>query len=112
LTLLVAVGWLWRRSRWTPGLAAEQAQAVSAPLAPRGGRFWMWIIPAGALDVSANIFYNIGVTRALTSIVVTLSSLFTAFTVLLAWIFLRERLVRQQWAGVALILLGIVLVNV
>ncbi len=112
LTLIVAAGWLWRRSGWSPGMMPAGTQAVSAPLAPRGARFWVWIIPAGALDVSANIFYNIGITTALTSIVVTLSSLFTAFTVLLAWLFLRERLARWQWAGVALILAGIVLVNI
>ncbi len=112
LTLLVAGGWLWRRSGWSPALVSARTQPVGAPLAPRQARFWLWIIPAGALDISANIFYNIGITTALTSIVVTLSSLFTAFTVLLAWLFLRERLARWQWVGVALILAGIVLVNV
>lgn len=112
LTLVVAGGWLLRRSTWAPALATGPGLGSIAPLAPRGARFWWWIIPAGALDISANIFYNIGITTALTSVVVTLSSLFTAFTVLLAWIFLRERLSRWQWGGVALILSGIVLVNV
>jgi drug/metabolite transporter (DMT)-like permease len=83
----------------------------SAPLIPRGWRFWIWIIPAAVMDVSANIVYNLGVARALTSVVVTLSSLFTAVTVLLAWLFLHERLSRWQWVGVALILAGILLVN-
>jgi drug/metabolite transporter (DMT)-like permease len=112
LSLLVAGGWVWRRHAWAPALAAGPRSAAPTALAPRGARFWWWMIPAGALDVSANIFYNIGITTALTSIVVTLSSLFTAFTVLLAWIFLRERLSRWQWGGVTLILAGIALVNV
>jgi drug/metabolite transporter (DMT)-like permease len=112
LTLLVAGAWLWRKAGWMPALTSGWAPVASAPLAPRGTRFWVWIIPAAILDVSANIFYNIGITTTLTSIVVTLSSLFTAFTVLLAWIFLRERLSGWQWVGVALILVGIVLVNV
>ena len=112
LTLIVAGAWIWRRSRWSPALAAVPATPAWTSLVSRGPRFWWWIIPAGVLDVSANIFYNIGISEALTSIVVTLSSLFTAFTVLLAWIFLRERLSRWQWGGVALILAGIILVNV
>jgi uncharacterized membrane protein len=73
--------------------------------------FWRWIIPGSILDISANVAYNIGVTGALTSIVATLSSLFTAVTVALAWVFLRERLARTQWIGVAFILVGIALVN-
>jgi drug/metabolite transporter (DMT)-like permease len=32
-------------------------------------------------------------------------------TVLLAWMFLRERLASRQWCGVAAILAGITLVN-
>jgi uncharacterized membrane protein len=52
------------------------------------------------------------VTGALTSVVATLSSLFTAVTVVLAWVFLRERLTRIQWVGLLLILGGIVFVNI
>jgi drug/metabolite transporter (DMT)-like permease len=63
------------------------------------------------LDTAANIAYNIGIATALTSVVVTLSSLFSAVTVLLAWVVLRERLALWQWAGVLTILLGVLLVN-
>lgn len=114
LSLVAAGAWLWRKSPRVSGVApfAEQAPALPAPFAPLGWRFWAWIIPAGALDISANIAYNIGVASALTSVVVTISSLFSAITVLLAWLFLRERLSRRQWLGVALIMGGIVLVNV
>ncbi len=112
LTLILAGAWVWRRAPGRAGLAQQEVVAVSVAFAPRDWRFWAWIIPAGALDISANIAYNIGVAIALTSIVVTISSLFSAITVLLAWFFLRERLSRWQWLGVALILSGIVLVNV
>lgn len=111
LSCIVAGAWLWRQQALSPALVSDLAQKPLVPLAPRSARFWWWVIPAGALDISANIAYNVGITTALTSIVVTISSLFTAFTVLLAWIFLRERLGRWQWVGVALILGGIVLVN-
>ncbi len=73
--------------------------------------FWLFVIPTGLLDTLANAAYNVGVSVALTSVVVVLSSLFSAVTVLLAWIFLRERLAAWQWAGVLAILAGVALVN-
>ncbi len=47
----------------------------------------------------------------LVSVVSVLASLYGAFTVLLAWIFLRERLEINQWFGISLIFVGIVLVT-
>jgi drug/metabolite transporter (DMT)-like permease len=73
--------------------------------------FWLWVVPVALLDTAANIAYNIGIVTALTSVVVTLSSLFSAVTVLLAWVVLRERLTLWQWVGVLTILLGVLLVN-
>ena len=64
------------------------------------------------LDTSANVAYNLGVASALTSVVSVLSSLFSAVTVLLAAIFLHDRLSRWQWAGVIAILVGVALVSV
>ncbi|HEX9036864.1 MAG TPA: EamA family transporter [Ktedonobacterales bacterium] len=112
LTIVLAVAFAWRRFAEAPARSQSSATGAMTPFAPRGWRFWVWIVPAGALDIAANIAYNIGVASALTSIVVTISSLFSAITVVLAWIFLRERLSARQWAGVALILAGIVLVNI
>lgn len=74
-------------------------------------RFWLFVIPGALLDTAANVAYNIGVIGALTSVVVTLSSLFSAVTVALAWAFLKERLVGWQWVGVAAILAGVALIN-
>jgi drug/metabolite transporter (DMT)-like permease len=87
-----------------------------APRAPRLDTrlttpFWLWVVPTALLDTAANIAYNLGIATALTSVVVTLSSLFSAVTVLLAWIVLRERLAPWQWAGVLTILVGVLLVN-
>lgn len=84
---------------------------------PRSGKgrftlaFWLFVIPTGLLDTMANASYNVGVSVALTSVVVVLSSLFSAVTVLLAWVFLRERLAAWQWVGVLAILVGVALVN-
>ena len=41
-----------------------------------------------------------------------IGSLFSAVTVFLAWIVLRERLERTQWLGIFLIFIGIVLVSI
>jgi drug/metabolite transporter (DMT)-like permease len=77
----------------------------------RQRRLWAFMVPSVLLDLVANIAYNAGITVAPTSIVVTISSLFSAVTVVLAWIFLRERLALWQWAGVVGILTGIALVS-
>lgn len=118
LSLIVLLGWGARRFIGGAGGVggASVAQGSVAPaaraLAPRSGAFWLWLIPGAILDTAANVAYNIGVTGALTSVVATLSSLFTAVTVVLAWVFLRERLTRVQWVGLLRILAGIALVNV
>lgn len=72
----------------------------------------MWVIPVALLDTAANISYNLGITVSLTAVVSIISSLCSAIMVLLAWMFLRERLARWHWAGVGAILEGIALVSV
>ena len=114
LTLIVLAVWAWRRyGRYVGSASFAQGAATldDQALAPRSSVFWRWLIPGAILDTAANVAYNLGVAGALTSVVATLSSLFTAVTVVLAWIFLRERLTGIQWAGVLVILVGIALVN-
>ncbi|MBF6590945.1 MAG: DMT family transporter [Ktedonobacterales bacterium] len=96
-------------------VARRRSRSLATPrwYAPRRPpfAFWLFVVPAALLDTTANIAYNLGITRALVSVVVVLSSLFSAVTVLLAWIFLRERLRGWQWVGVSAIFVGIVLVS-
>lgn len=66
---------------------------------------------AAATDTLAFVAFNLGLSTAYTSIVTALASLFSAVTVLLAWAILRERLLPAQWAGVAVILCGVLLVS-
>lgn len=77
---------------------------------PRGG-VWGWIVAIGVLDTVAYVAAALGLDSDQVAVVSVLVSLFSAVTVLLAWLFLRERLRAHQWFGVALIFAGIALVS-
>lgn len=68
------------------------------------------IAGAGALDLTANALYLLATRRGLLSLVAVLSSLYPASTVLLARTVLGERLAAQQVVGLALALVGVVLI--
>lgn len=68
------------------------------------------ILFSGALDMAANSLYVIAAHQGLIAIAAVLTSLYPASTVALAAIVLHERLARTQWIGVALALVGVVLV--
>ena len=101
LTLIAGVILLWR---------ARKSSGSILPAFNRR-RFAVFVVPNALLDTTANVAYNLGVTVALTSVVAVLSSLYTAVTVLLAAIFLHERLSRWQLLGILSIFTGIVLVS-
>jgi drug/metabolite transporter (DMT)-like permease len=78
---------------------------------PRGSVWW-YIAGAGILDTAAYVSFTIGLTAGQVAIIGVIASLFSAVTVLLAWIFIREKLQWSQWLGVGIIFVAIVLVNV
>jgi drug/metabolite transporter (DMT)-like permease len=65
-----------------------------------------------ALDTLAYIAFTYASTNDQLSVVSVLVSLFSAVTVLLAWLILRERLAWWQWLGVGTIFAGIALVSI
>jgi drug/metabolite transporter (DMT)-like permease len=70
------------------------------------------LVVVGLFDSGAFIAYNVGIALGSVAIVGTLSGLFSAVTVGLAVLFLRERLVTVQYVGLAAIFVGIVLIAV
>jgi drug/metabolite transporter (DMT)-like permease len=77
---------------------------------PRGYAWWL-IIGVGILDTAAIIAGMLGLATGQVAIVSVLSSLYSVVTIVLAWLFLREKLHWSQWLGIIIILGGIVLVN-
>ena len=110
LTVLLVGVTLARGRRGAPLIIIGEQPRRSGALW-RAPLFWAYVAPLALLDSGANIAYNVGVAGALTAVVATLSSLFSAVTTLLAWIFLRERLTRSQWLGALVILVGVALVS-
>jgi drug/metabolite transporter (DMT)-like permease len=67
-------------------------------------------VAAGFLDVAATALIVLAVRRGLLAVVAGLAALAPGFTVVLAWVVLHQRLARYQRAGLALALVGLVLV--
>jgi drug/metabolite transporter (DMT)-like permease len=76
----------------------------------RGPRSWAIVVLAGVLDVTGLIVFAIGLEQAETWLVGLVSSFGPAFTILIAVVFLGERLRRVQWVGLAGVGLGMVLI--
>jgi uncharacterized membrane protein len=72
-------------------------------------RATMWLaIGGGLVDMLANLLYLLASRRGPLTLVVTLSSLYPASTVLLARVVLGERITAHQWIGVVCALAAIV----
>ena len=86
-------------------LSALQPMKMPGPGANR------WIVGIGVLDTGAYILNNMGMLREQVSVVSVLASLYGAVTVGLAAFFLKEKVARLQWLGIAAIVAGIVLIS-
>lgn len=69
-------------------------------------------VGVAAADTAAWISFNAGTQSADVAIVTALSSMYSAVAIFYGLLFLRERLLRVQWLGIGLILMGVLLVGV
>jgi transporter family protein len=99
LPLLVFVGWTVRKSG-----AADNREGRGA------GVFWAFL--TGILGGAGNMaYFQAMVKGGKASVVTPVTALFPMVTVLLALIFLKERLGRVQWVGLGLAFVAIYLLN-
>ena len=75
------------------------------------GSAWPFLILNGVFDIAGNVFFILAGQAGRLDVASVLSSLFSGVTVMLAWIFLKERLSHRQWLGVASALAAIVLMT-
>jgi drug/metabolite transporter (DMT)-like permease len=71
---------------------------------------WPALLAIGCFDVTANTLFAVATNHGLLALVAVAGSLYSAVTVLLARVFLKERLVGPQRVGVALALGGVALI--
>lgn len=69
------------------------------------------IVLLALLDTAGYVFFNVGVTRADTAIVAAASAPYAAIPVVAGVLFFHERPAPVQWAGIALVLGGLVLLG-
>jgi drug/metabolite transporter (DMT)-like permease len=93
------------------GIYASRAKKEEASIALFSPKTLALGLVAALLDTAAWIAFLLGCKAENGAVVTAMASLFSAITVLLAWIFLRERLNRAQWVGVAVILFGVLIVS-
>ncbi len=104
VVLATAVALLWRPR-------AEAGTPAPAGLAGAGRRVVLLIVASGLADAVAETAFAVSTTHGLVSIVSVIASLYPAFMVGFAALWLRERPARHQLAGVVAVLAGIALIS-
>ncbi len=77
-------------------------------LLPRGAI--VWLLAGATLDTSANLLFLLATRTGRLDVAAVLASLYPAPTILLAAVLLRERPTAQQWTGMALGAVAVILI--
>jgi drug/metabolite transporter (DMT)-like permease len=85
---------------------------VARPGKPAIGGRWPLIVAIGLGDLMGNAFFLLSNAQGALSVAVVLASLYPVTTIVLARLFLHERLRGGQLIGVAAALAGVVLIAV
>jgi drug/metabolite transporter (DMT)-like permease len=102
------VAWVLLSARTAAVLLLGVACAVVRPRLPTAPAALGMIAAVGVFDLLANLLFVLAAGRGLLSVVGVLGSLYPAVTVILARVFLHERLTPTQHAGVVVTLAGVV----
>jgi drug/metabolite transporter (DMT)-like permease len=97
-------------STFAAAYVAKSKYEPAQVMPPKGTLIGIALV-AALLDTMAWVSYLIGYRFDHGAVVTALASLFSVVTIVLAGVFLKERLSRNQWAGVGVVLLGILLVS-
>lgn len=73
---------------------------------------WPYILLVGILDVCGNLFYILAGRAGRLDTSAVLGSLYAGVTVIMAWLFLKERITRRQWVGILAALGAIALMTI
>lgn len=69
------------------------------------------VVVIGALDVGANLTLVLALESGMLALVSVLASLYPLVTVVLAWAVLKERLAAVQYVGAAIVIAGVITIN-
>ena len=87
------------------GRAASKTGEVGATQRSKvSTKIWLAVIATGFLDSSANVFFTIASREGSLSVVSVLTALYPLGTIILARIFLKEKIARSQMFGIVLAL--------
>jgi drug/metabolite transporter (DMT)-like permease len=73
---------------------------------------WPILLLNFALDICGNVFFILASQVGRMDVAAVLTSLYPGMTILLAWIFLKERIRPVQWVGIAAALGAIILITI